>query len=303
MSENLFDPRLIEAGGARLHVQHGGASGVPVLFLHAGVCDSRMWRETMRLLAPTHHVAAFDRRGFGLTQSPDEPFDAISDTLSVMEGLGMERAVLVGCSMGGMVALDVSVTHPARVAGLVLINAAVSGVAKPDDSAHRPVALMAAMEEASRAGDIARLNELEAQLWLDGPFEKPGRVGGAARALFLDMNGRALVHPPLRHERPPPGAYPHLGGLKMPALVVTSPLDLWVKHRISEMIAAAIPGAELKQIPGTAHLPSLEAPDRLHLMIENFLSKIRRLRDSLISDINRVRRRLFAQTAWLTTRK
>lgn len=270
---------FIESGSARLHVMHAGEtanpSALPVLFLHAGVCDSRMWGVNARLLAMSRRVAAFDRRGFGQTQSPDEPFDAVSDVAGVMDGLGMERAVLVGCSMGGMVALDMAVAHPERVAGLVLINAAVSGATEPDDGAHQPKALLAALEAAARARDLERINELEAQLWLDGPFEPPGRVAGAARALFLDMNAKVLAHPPLTRERPPPGAYTHLGGLKMPALVLTSPLDIWVMHRISEMIAAAIPGAELKQLPGTAHLPSLEAPSLLQPVLEEFCGWIR----------------------------
>lgn len=272
-----MESRFIQVGGARLHVMQGGAdtSGVPVLFLHAGVCDSRMWGVNARLLAMSRIVAAFDRRGFGKTQTPDEPFDAISDTLAVMDGLGMERAVLVGCSMGGMVALDVAVTHPARVAGLVLINAAVSGATEPDDSAHQPKTLLAALEAASRARDLSRINELEAQLWLDGPFEAAQRVRGAPRMLFLDMNEKVLAHPPLTQERPPPGAFAHLGGLKMPVLVVTSPLDLWVMQQISKMIAAAIPGAELRELPNTAHLPSLEAPSLLQPLLEEFIGRIR----------------------------
>ncbi|HRE60436.1 MAG TPA: alpha/beta hydrolase [Micropepsaceae bacterium] len=274
-----MENRFIQSGGARLHVAQFGAhmspSAVPVLFLHAGVCDSRMWGVNARLLAMSRRVAAFDRRGFGQTQSPDEPFDAVSDVTAVMDGLGMERAVLVGCSMGGMVALDVAVTHPSRVAGLVLINAAVSGATEPDDSAHQPRSLLAALEAAGRARDLDRINELEAQLWLDGPFEAPGRVSGAARALFLDMNAKVLAHPPLTQERPPPGAYAHLGALKIPALVLTSPLDLWVMQRISETIAASIPGAELKALPGTAHLPSLEAPSLLQPILDEFIGRIR----------------------------
>ena len=96
----------IEVGGAVLTGAEAG-EGLPVVFLHAGVCDHRMWREEMEAVAARgFHAVAYDRRGFGETTSPDEPFSHLDDLEAVLGHFGIHAAVFVGCSMGGGLAID-----------------------------------------------------------------------------------------------------------------------------------------------------------------------------------------------------
>src|SRR3546814_9075287 len=97
-------------------------------------------------------------------------------------------AILVGCSQGGRIAIDATLRYPASVRGLVLISPTVTGSPEPVLSPEI-TALLAQQKDAEAASDLDRMNAVKARLWLDGPLAPAGRVTGAARRLFLEMNG------------------------------------------------------------------------------------------------------------------
>jgi pimeloyl-ACP methyl ester carboxylesterase len=125
-----------------------------IVFLHAGVCDSRMWASQFDAFGTTHRVVAFDRRGFGATAAVDEHFSSVTDLWAVMDALAIDKAALVGCSQGGRIALDATLAKPARVAGLVLVAAAIGGAPDANYDDPRIDALIAANERAKAAGDL-----------------------------------------------------------------------------------------------------------------------------------------------------
>jgi pimeloyl-ACP methyl ester carboxylesterase len=97
----MFNQFEIRFDGATL-VGEAGGFGMPVVFLHAGVADRRLWANQMEALAAEgYHVIAYDRRGHGETTSPDEPFNHLVDLEAVLDQLGIHAAVFVGSSMGG----------------------------------------------------------------------------------------------------------------------------------------------------------------------------------------------------------
>src|SRR5918997_4956790 len=105
--------------------------GPPLVLLHAGIADRRVWRDVVPLLdAP---VVAYDRRGFGETPPGPEGFAHLDDLFAVLDATVAEPPWLVGNSMGGALALDAAVTAPERLAGLVLIAPAVSGEPDPEE--------------------------------------------------------------------------------------------------------------------------------------------------------------------------
>src|SRR5438093_831558 len=97
-----------------------------------------------------------------------------------------------------------------------------------------------------------------AEVWLDGPSADEGRVGGARRSLFLEMNGRALraEDPGEQAELPP--AWPRLGEIAVPTLVMIGRLDVEDVQAINEQATSIIPDAQLSFLDGVAHLPHLE---------------------------------------------
>src|SRR5215218_1197596 len=114
------------SGRARLaYDRTGGDGGADVLLVHAGVNDRRSRRHVVDRLAPRHRCVAYDARGYGeTTYERDEGWSPRDDALAVLDAAGLERPVVVACSMGGQAAVALALAHPERVAGLVLIGTA-----------------------------------------------------------------------------------------------------------------------------------------------------------------------------------
>jgi pimeloyl-ACP methyl ester carboxylesterase len=199
-------------------------------------------------------------RGFGETRYETEAgWSPIADALAVLDAAGVERpVVIVACSMGGQTAIDLTLAHPDRVAGLVLIGAAVRGAPYPDIKQGPTAELNARIEAADAGGDADEVGRLEAWMWLDGPGAPEGRVGGLARELFLDMNGRALRASDPGEQAEISPAWPRLGEITAPTLVMVGRLDAEDIQVIDEQAAAIIPGARLRWLDGVAHVPHLE---------------------------------------------
>lgn len=262
----------IVSGSATLAAAVKG-SGSPVVFLHAAVCDSRMWRAQFDAVAAHHLAIAYDRRGFGQTMARKEDHSAVGDLLTVIDTLTKSApAILVACSQGGRVALDAALLHPARIRGLVLISPSVSGAPDPVLPPEIQV-LMAAQKAAEAAGDLDRVNAIKAHLCLDGPLQNEGRVTGAVRELFLDMNGMALRAPPAGANLDAVTAFPRLGEIAAPALVICGDADFPHIQARSRDMAAALPNASFQSLPGAAHLPSLECPAEITRLLLAFLAR------------------------------
>jgi pimeloyl-ACP methyl ester carboxylesterase len=117
------------------------------------------------------------------------------------------------------------------------------------------------------------LNRLEALLWLDGPSSTDGRVSGAARELFLDMNLRALNAPSVGEATDDVDAWNNLSKIQAPVLLMVGQLDLPHLQERSARMAEVIPGAEFVSMKDVAHLPALEAPRQCAEIIAKFLAR------------------------------
>jgi pimeloyl-ACP methyl ester carboxylesterase len=266
----------IPSGRARLSVVRAGAGGTPhVVFLHPGISDKRSWGDVLRLLSPDMDVVAYDRRGFGATTYRAEAHDQLVDLAAVLDALVLDRVVLVGNSRGGQIALDFTLTHPGRVAALVLVAPSVSGAPAVDDAQIDPVeaAIWETLAAADAAGALDALNVGEIRLWVDGPHAPEGRVGGTRRELALDMNRIALHAESPGHEPAPPlEAWSRLSEVRCPVLVVVGDLDLGHVQERSRVLASQIPGARLAVMEDAAHLPGLEQPAAFASLLRGFLS-------------------------------
>lgn len=246
------------SGHAQLAYDSVG-DGPGVFLIHAGVNDRRSWRHVVERLSRGHRCVAYDTRGFGETvYAREDGWSPVTDAVAVLDAASLERPVVVACSMGGQTAIDLTLAHPDSVARLVLIGAAIRGAPYPDLTEGPTAELGTRIEAAEESGDLDELGRLEAWMWLDGPSAEEGRVGGAVRELFLDMNGRALhaEDPGDQAELPP--AWPRLGEIAVPTLVLIGRLDAEDILVVDEQAAALIPGARLKDLEGVAHVPHLE---------------------------------------------
>jgi pimeloyl-ACP methyl ester carboxylesterase len=256
--EWLAGRMIVTSGRARIATEERG-SGLPVLLVHAGVTDRRSWRPLVAHLGEGVRCLSYDARGYGeTTYDVEDGWSPVADAVAVLDAHGVERAVVVGASMGGRTTLDLALAHPDRVAGLVLIGSAVSGASPVGDLPPRIAELDAAGDAAYEAGDLDAVNAIEAQLWLDGPLVPEGRVGGATRELFVELNRRALEAPDPGRQAETEPAWDRLDQVRVPVLVLVGEHDLPHVRRNAAHLAAAIPDARLVELAGVAHLPHLE---------------------------------------------
>jgi 3-oxoadipate enol-lactonase len=256
--------------GARINYERSGA-GLPVIFLHAGLADSRMWSAQADEFARDFDVIRPDTRGFGRSEMPPGRWSAPSDLLALIDALELKPAHLVGCSMGGGIALDFALLHSERISRLVLVGAAVDGT-QPDAEDAR---LIATVSAARKARDFEALNDAMLDLFLDGPHRRPGYVTGPVRELVYEMNERAMR---VDFDRSPPDqldppAAERLAEVTAPTLVVVGDVDVPRVLKNSELLAWKIPNARKAVIRDAAHLPNMEQPDEFNRIVRDFLLK------------------------------
>lgn len=254
--------------GARINYERAGA-GLPVIFLHAGLADSRMWAAQADEFARDFDVIRPDTRGFGRSEMPSGRWSAESDLLALIDALDLKPAHLVGCSMGGGIAIHFALLHPERISRLVLVGAAVSGTSPdPED-----MKLYAKAAAARKARDYEALNDAMLELFLDGPHRRPGYVARPIRELVHEMNERAMrvdleTAPP---DELVPAAAPRLGEISAPTLVVVGDVDVRSVLKNSDLLASGIPNARKAVIQDAAHLPNMEHPEEFNRIVKEFL--------------------------------
>src|SRR5436305_9474529 len=151
--------------GRRLELHHEIAgSGSTTVLIHEGIADSRMWDAQWPSYTERFRVLRYDMRGFGRSPLRPEPFSHGQDLLDLLDRLGIDRAALVGVSMGARVALEVTLARPQLVSALVLVGAAL-----PAEGWSEAVRSYGAEEERLvEAGDVDGAAELTVRFWVDG---------------------------------------------------------------------------------------------------------------------------------------
>jgi 3-oxoadipate enol-lactonase len=252
---------------ARIHYERAG-EGLPVVFLHAGVADSRMWGPQMRAFAHRFDCIAPDMRGFGQSALPPGPWSPVADLLGLIDDLQLKPVHLVGCSLGGGLAIDFAIEHGERISKLVLVGPGVGGV---NFAANYPE-LFAQTEAAEKAGDQHAIVEADARLWLDGPRRPAGYVKDPIRKLFFEMDGNFEADfdsAPIQRIEPP--AAERLHEITAPTLVVVGDEDVPPVFDAVELVMAKVPRARKAVIHDAAHLPNLEHPDEFNRIVMEFL--------------------------------
>lgn len=249
-----------------------GAHGFPIVLLHAGIADRRMWDGCMEPLAARHRVVRYDLRGFGESSMPPGAYSHVSDLLGLLDALRVERAALVGVSMGGRIVIDFTLEHPERVAALVPVASAMSGY---QDWSQEMEDGDAAIAQAIEAGDLETANELELRFWVDGPHRSPADVDPAVRATARELNagvlGRAGEQERGDETSVDPPAVTRLAEIRVPTLVVVGDADVQDLLVIAEQLSRLIPGARKAVMPDVAHLPPLERPELFAQLVLDFL--------------------------------
>ena len=252
------------AAAARFHATRGhginllshGEGARHFTCLHGLVDTLEVWSRLAPALASRGRVTRFDQRGHGASQAPPGPYsraDLAADVIAVLDAEGIDRTILVGHSMGGIVAMETALAHPDRIAGLVLIGTTSECREK-----------VAAWYER-----IARAGEREGNAGL-------GRAiygEGSHRAISGDAQGIAHVTRMLKSLHFDP-LTPRLGEIRCPALLAVGEKDP-MGPRASEIVHDAMPAgrAALLRVPEKGHWLQLEAVDEVLAAIDAWLGE------------------------------
>ncbi len=256
-------------GGAELEHEATG-SGPALLLLHAFPLGLFMWEPQVGALAATHRVVRFDARGFGGSPAGEGPLtmEAIADDgAALLDHLGIEKAVVAGCSMGGYAALAFVRRHPHRLAGLVLQDTRAGADTEEAKASRAALAAKVLAEGASAAAEafLPKLlgettqrerPELAVQLRERILATSPRGIANALHGLAARADSRGL-----------------LGAIAVPTLVLVGAEDVLTPPSEAEALAAAIPGARLDVIPGAGHLANLENPVAVTAAWRGFLGR------------------------------
>jgi len=238
--------------------------GFPLLLLHSGVCDRRMWEPQWWPLSESFRVVRPDLRGFGETPLPPGRFSFVDDVVTFLDHLGIERTAVVGSSLGGRVAMELAATAPERVERLVLLCPALAGFPQSPDAN--------AFDEAEdmlwERGDVDGYVELNVSTWLGPEADEPTRELVRVmqrRAAEVQMAAESAAEPP---ELDPVQVDP--AAIVAPTLVVSGGADMDHFQARAAHLEEAIPNARRVHLDWAGHLPGLERPDVVTALISDF---------------------------------
>ncbi|PFG35301.1 alpha/beta fold hydrolase [Sanguibacter antarcticus] len=247
------------------HERSGPVGRTPLLLIHAGIADRRMWDPVWPALTAVQDVVRLDLRGYGeSTAQPVGPWSPRADVLATLDSLGIGRVHVVGCSFGAGVAVEVALERPEAVASLVLV---APGGALLTERTDELVAFFEAEGNALEAGDLDAAVEANLRAWVDGPRRGPDavpasvrdKVGAMQRRVF-DITGGWPDEVWSAEEDLSPAAPYRYGEIMVPTLVLSGGLDIESIRQAGEHLVAGVQTASAVVWDEVAHLPSMERP-------------------------------------------
>jgi 3-oxoadipate enol-lactonase len=247
--------------------------GAPVVLVHAGICDSRMWDPQWESLADGHRLLRYDMRGFGRSPIPPQPYSHAADLAELLDSLEISKATVIAVSLGGRVALELAVARRDLVLRLVL-----SAPGLPGHEWSKPVRDFGEAERAAlEAGDLDEASEINVRFWVDGVDRDPSQVDAGIRRAVHEMQRHAFE---LQMEAGEAAEEmllvedigDRLHDVTAPTLVMVGEHDVADMHEIAARIASEVPSAHRELIAGAAHLPSLEQPAEFDRLVGGFVS-------------------------------
>jgi 3-oxoadipate enol-lactonase len=255
--------------GADIAYDEAG-SGHPLLLVHAGIADRRMWDPVWNALTARFRVIRPDLRGFGGSIAATEPFTNWHDLARLLRALDAVPAHVIGVSMGGGASLDLALAEPYKVSRLVLVAPGLAGW----DWADQLKTDWEAEEAAWQRRDLDEVAWANVRTWIDGRV-RGGLAPPALRQAVFDMYRPALelqaVEGAVDGDPLEPRAAERLAEVSAPTLVIVGELDQPDMMEIGEHLTRAIPHARLVRMPGVSHLPPMEAPETFVQIVTEFL--------------------------------
>jgi 3-oxoadipate enol-lactonase len=232
-----------------------------VVLIHAGGLDGRMWRPLAERLDNRFRLDIPDLRGHGSTPLPPEPYAHAEDLVRLLDDLKVDRAVVIGSSFGGWVALQLATLAPERVRALALL---AGTLADTEDWSPEITAFWAQEDALVEADDIEGAVALNVRTWVREP-QVADVVAEMARAALEGQGGVEAQERELPVD---------LGAVAVPTLAVSGGLDFPDFARMADRVAATVPSAERAEVPDAGHLIALERPDAAAEILGPWLERV-----------------------------
>lgn len=270
MNQQSAQQNWLAVEGTKLYYETKG-QGTPIIFLHAGIADSRMWDDQFDVFAEYHQVTRFDFRGFGNSVLTEDTFTHTGDLLHLYEHLNIEKAILVGASFGGAMSINFTLENPDKVLGLVLACAAVNGHSWSEDMQTYGDEEDALVDK----GDLDAATECNVTMWVN----RPGREGvsEAVCERVRKMQNRAyelqLAIEDDNDESYLPDALTRLKEIQMLSLVMIGEHDVVDMQHLAKRFSEDL-NAPLIHFSGSAHLPNMEEPEKFNQVLSDFVKTL-----------------------------
>lgn len=242
----------------------GNQNGMPLVFINSLGTDLRIWDEVVSHFSDRCRIVRYDKRGHGLSDCPPSPYtirDLTKDLAGLLDYLDIPQSILVGISVGGMIAMDYAASWPERVMKLVLCDTA---------AAIGPPQLWTERINAIRDRGMGFLGEIMPTRWFTDSFfeESASAVRGYTNMLTrTPIDGYIGTCEAIRDA--------DLSGIartiQTPALILCGSEDVATPPQLVRTLLDQLSHASYREIPGAAHLPCIEQPDALAEQIDDFI--------------------------------
>jgi pimeloyl-ACP methyl ester carboxylesterase len=256
---------MVAVDGGSLYESLG--KGAPVILIHGGFGDGRMWDPQFEPLSQAFRVIRYDHRGFGKSSAPTQAYSPVADLVKLMEHLELKRANLVGNSMGGTIALDFALQQPDRTGAVVVIASAARGYPVPEENVKRVDLVMRTAREKGPTAAVP--------LWLQHPMVTVAMSHAAAGPLVRTMvedNQKMFVTDHWPNEQMSPPAFERIAGLNANVLFIVGDRDVASVRAGAEASAARIKKAKVVTIKDADHLPHMEKPAEVNKLLVEYIS-------------------------------
>lgn len=260
-----------EVGGSRLYYETAG-QGYPLVFVHGGLADSRMWDEQFSSFADHFKVIRYDARGFGKSETPKNPFYPYQDLKALLDYLNVEKAFFLGLSMGGAISIDFTLEYPERVKAMILAGPSVHGFAYSEEFLQKGLELftVALKKGAEQATKIL----FEDPFW-DYVLPSLGNIKARNKMRIMAREFFQVFcwDPNLMKAAAPP-AIERMSGINVPTLLVAAGEDHQENINAVKKLESEIRGAERVNLAGACHMMNLEYPEKFNRVVHKFLKKL-----------------------------
>lgn len=261
---------FVSVSGSKLYYEVAG-SGHPLVLVHGGGVDCRMWDDQFEWLASHFRVVRYDLRGHGKSPVGNQPYSPIDDLNSLLSVLGVDSTYTLGHSLGGGVVMAFTIAHPERVDALIIVSSGgVAGIQITDEEKQQAAEFF----ETVKSGDHGKVIDLFGSLWVDGIDRQAAPHVRERVIALLSEHAWPRFSPDFPGERWPEKAFlDYVDEIQAPTLFVMGEHDQPIFHRAADVYLGKLHDARRVIIKDAAHFVNMDQPELFNRAVRDFLSE------------------------------